>query len=209
MSSPGISTWSRHRNNVSSSGCVGENFAFRDSRFSGAKSTDPRKEWKTCRKKVPSKSSRQISMKSPSTDARRKLNEMNVLNRWLEKVGLEDYYDKFKRERITLREVHSLDEKDLKKLGLPMGARKRFIENAKDLKFGREPPNEYLCPITMMLMAEPVLLSDGFTYEKSAIENWLKEHNKSPMTNGMLESTVLTPNRQLKKLIDDFKAFEG
>ena len=208
MSSLGLSAWSRHRSSSSPSS-VAENFAVRDSRFGSTKGADPRKEWKICRKKVPDKSPRQISMKWNSTNVRRKSNEMNMLNRWLQKVGLEDYYDKFKRERITLREVHRLDEKDLKKLGLPMGARKRFVESAKDLKVGREPPNEYLCPITMMLMKEPVLLSDGFTYEKSAIENWLKGHNKSPMTNGVLESTVLTPNRQLKKLIDDFKAFEG
>ena len=137
-----------------------------------------------------------------------KNNEARKLQNWLKSFNFEEYYDKFKKEKITLKELPSLSEEDLKKLGLPMGVRKRMLEKVKDISEAKEPPNEYLCPITMVVMKDPVILCDGFSYERSAIEKWLQEHNKSPMTNEALDNKALTPNRQLKKLIEDFKACE-
>jgi len=43
--------------------------------------------------------------------------------------------------------------------------------------------DEFLCPITHDLLREPVVANDGHTYEKSAIEKWLRTKNLSPMTN--------------------------
>ena len=165
---------------------------------------------KTSMKKTVTKSHRATSMRGRQLQPRmeRKLEENNKMKQWLSKIQLDEYREKFKREKITLKEVHTLDEEDLKKLGLPMGARKRFLESVKEIKTKREPPNEYLCPITMTTMKDPVILSDGFTYERCAIEQWLKANQKSPMTNQTLENENLTPNRQLKKLIEDFNAFK-
>ena len=51
------------------------------------------------------------------------------------------------------------------------------------------------CPITLMPFERPwILLEDGFTYEKSAIETWLKTHpNRSPMI-GEISSSTIQPN---------------
>ncbi|KAM6178038.1 WD repeat, SAM and U-box domain-containing protein 1 isoform 2-T2 [Rhynchocyon petersi] len=44
---------------------------------------------------------------------------------------------------------------------------------------------------------------DGYSYEKEAMENWIgKKKRTSPMTNLILSSLVLTPNRTLKMAID-------
>lgn len=44
--------------------------------------------------------------------------------------------------------------------------------------------------------------TDGYTYERATIEEWLTSGRKSsPMTNAPLKSTTLTPNRMLKMLI--------
>lgn len=56
----------------------------------------------------------------------------------------------------------------------------------------------------MDIMSEPVITADGQTYEKKAIECWLREHNTSPLTNMALPHTHLTPNFALKKLIGDY-----
>ena len=40
----------------------------------------------------------------------------------------------------------------------------------------------FLCPITMSTMSDPVVTSDGQTYERTAIEDWLKTHDTSPLT---------------------------
>ena len=47
---------------------------------------------------------------------------------------------------------------------------------------------------------EPVIAADGYTYEKKAIEEWLKDHDTSPTTGEKLESTVLIPNLALREL---------
>ena len=44
---------------------------------------------------------------------------------------------------------------------------------------------------------------DGHTYERSAIEQWLKTHNTSPTTGLELESKQLNPNYSLRSLIRD------
>ena len=68
-----------------------------------------------------------------------------------------------------------------------------------------KPPAEYLCPIVMDVMTDPVICADGFTYERSAIDEWLRSHNTSPKTNEQLETRNLIPNRNLKILIEEWK----
>lgn len=51
-------------------------------------------------------------------------------------------------------------------------------------------PNEYLCPITDLLMREPVLLVEtGHSFEKWAIERWFAQGNRTcPLTGVTLTS---------------------
>lgn len=62
-------------------------------------------------------------------------------------------------------------------------------------------PKGYCCQITHCIMRDPVFATDGFTYEREAIEKWLKSHKTSPMTNLPLESKTLIPNKSLKSEI--------
>ena len=41
-------------------------------------------------------------------------------------------------------------------------------------------PQSYFCPITQQIMRDPVLLGDGHSYERLAINQWLQTHNTSP-----------------------------
>ena len=66
-------------------------------------------------------------------------------------------------------------------------------------------PHEYLCPITIMPMNDPVIASDGQTYERSAITEWLSSHNTSPMTREPMSVTSLQSNSTLKRLIQNFQ----
>ena len=53
-------------------------------------------------------------------------------------------------------------------------------------------PEAFLCPITFALMDDPVVMMDGMTYERRAIETWLsKGQTTSPLTGAELQSTVL------------------
>lgn len=60
----------------------------------------------------------------------------------------------------------------------------------------------FCCPITNEVMRDPVIDPEGNTYERSAIEGWLKQHASSPITRNPLTISQLIPNRVLKDAIE-------
>lgn len=66
-------------------------------------------------------------------------------------------------------------------------------------------PAEFECPITSEVMEDPVILADGRSYERHAILKWLETSSKSPMTGAVLEHKMVTPNTNLKALIQDWQ----
>ena len=184
--------WSRHSSSVRSSTSV---------------PSKPSKHKKRGRGTAASSKSLYKGKQSISTRSamQTKAHEYEVLRKWLKARSLEEHLPKFKKDKITLKELKLLTDEELKGLGLPLGSRKLILEALKQGANEKEPPNEFLCPITAEMMKDPVIAQDGFSYERSAINQWFKDHDKSPMTNETLSSKSLTPNRQLKKLIDDFR----
>ena len=63
-------------------------------------------------------------------------------------------------------------------------------------------PDELLCPITLVEMTDPVVDPEGNTFERSAIERWVREHGTSPLTHAHLTLEQLKPNRTVKRIID-------
>jgi TPR repeat protein len=63
-----------------------------------------------------------------------------------------------------------------------------------------EAMNEFLCPITFSLPVDPVMAEDGNVYERSAIEEWLEQQHKSPVTN-LAMGTKLLPALRVKNMI--------
>ena len=69
-----------------------------------------------------------------------------------------------------------------------------------------EPPDGSMCPITDDVMADPVIFSDGHSYERWSIEHWLVGHNTSPLTAGAeLGSKQLIPNHALRKVVQEWE----
>lgn len=67
-------------------------------------------------------------------------------------------------------------------------------------------PDDFKCPITQEVMKEPIVASDGFSYEKSALMQLFKNGNKkSPLTRERLNDMILVPNTNLKKRIRDYE----
>lgn len=62
-------------------------------------------------------------------------------------------------------------------------------------------PHVYFCPITHEVMTDPVIGSDGITYERAAITQWLSKEQISPMTKQPMNITDLKPNLAIKELI--------
>ena len=54
-------------------------------------------------------------------------------------------------------------------------------------------PPEFLCPITLELMKDPVICDDGYTYERIAILS--TTDSLSPMTRQPIDKSKVLPNR--------------
>ena len=65
-----------------------------------------------------------------------------------------------------------------------------------------EPPEVLCCSITLSLLEDPVLHSDGHGYSRVAIEDWLRRGNtSSPMSGEALDSTTLVPCHRLHSMV--------
>ncbi|KAF3446896.1 hypothetical protein FNV43_RR12076 [Rhamnella rubrinervis] len=63
-------------------------------------------------------------------------------------------------------------------------------------------PHEFLCPITLEIMTDPVIVASGQTYERESIEKWFESnHRTCPKTRQTLVHLSVAPNYALKNLI--------
>jgi hypothetical protein len=82
------------------------------------------------------------------------------------------------------------------------------LQNMYDKKWKKEIPealkqNRFMCPITLDYFTDPVIAADGFTYDRSAITQYLKTNNTSPLTRKKLKHKNLIPNKLLRFEIQD------
>ncbi|CAF1070043.1 unnamed protein product [Adineta steineri] len=67
--------------------------------------------------------------------------------------------------------------------------------------------NALVCPITLELFIDPVVADDGHTYERTAIIEWIKNHNEtSPITRQPIKLKSLQSNRIAKQLADRYRS---
>ena len=62
---------------------------------------------------------------------------------------------------------------------------------------------KFICPITRQLINEMAITSNGFFYEKTAIEQWLKTNNTSPQT-GLTIDKKTYPCIALQNQLEEF-----
>jgi Mg-chelatase subunit ChlD len=74
----------------------------------------------------------------------------------------------------------------------------------QDVSDDVDAPEDFKCCITKALMFDPVIASDGHSYDRAAITTWLQHKVISPKTNLPLTSKKLIPNRALKSAINSF-----
>ena len=58
--------------------------------------------------------------------------------------------------------------------------------------------------LSPVIMADHVTTADGFTYERTAISEWLRTNDTSPSTGAKLESRSLFPNLSLRSIIRSY-----
>uniref|UniRef100_A0A803VF37 WD repeat, SAM and U-box domain-containing protein 1 n=1 Tax=Ficedula albicollis TaxID=59894 RepID=A0A803VF37_FICAL len=125
---------------------------------------------------------------------------------WLCAQDLADFVGLFKMNNIDGKELLKLTKESLaNELKIEsLGLRSKVLQKIEELRrttISVSVPDEFLCPITRELMKDPVIATDGYSYEREAMENWISNRRSSPMTNLPLQSLMLTPNRTLKMAI--------
>lgn len=70
-----------------------------------------------------------------------------------------------------------------------------------------EPP-ELICPVSLCLFKNPVVASDGHTYEKQSLLKLFEIHGtgtRSPVTRELLDPNYVLPNRAVRSMVDSFR----
>ncbi|KAF4382134.1 hypothetical protein G4B88_009424 [Cannabis sativa] len=63
-------------------------------------------------------------------------------------------------------------------------------------------PHEFLCPITLEIMTDPVIVASGQSYDRESIQKWFdSNHRTCPKTRQTLSHLELAPNYALKNII--------
>ena len=70
-------------------------------------------------------------------------NKNSDIERWLQKIGLEDYIPVFASEEIDHEVLVELTDADLKEIGIPLGPRKKLLKAIAELHL-RQPPTAEL-----------------------------------------------------------------
>ena len=118
-------------------------------------------------------------------------------------------FDNFLFERIGLRNLtvvnHLVSHIEIIKMKYNQKDNQNVILNGdNDNDENQDIPEQYICPITKKIMIDPVMAFDGYCYEKKAIENYLKNHNKSPKTGEHTKYNIVFPNHRLKQEIEKY-----
>ena len=102
---------------------------------------------------------------------------------------------------------HDMQENGLK--GFKRSAFKKSVLATRSSE--TPPPSELICPIShSLMMDDPVVARDGFTYERAAIENWFRqerqthEHVRSPLLNQKMDDLTLLPSASIRGMAREF-----
>jgi hypothetical protein len=123
-------------------------------------------------------------------------------------VAIEQHHSRFAHYLETLspamREIREKHQKEREKQTQAQAKNDEQIEKQIVTTGGSNMLDCFTCPLTKELFRDPVVLSDGFTYERSAIQQWLDlGHRTSPMTNIELTNVDLTPNMVIKQALNE------
>lgn len=64
------------------------------------------------------------------------------------------------------------------------------------------------CPISGLTMKDPVLASDGHSYDRASMTKWLATKSTSPVTGEKLDKSILVPNHQLRSEMESWNEYK-
>lgn len=138
--------------------------------------------------------------------------EMGILH--VENIGNIDSAAKVKENRANKGnnsqvEIMNRENQEAERLGEKAkdGSDQAIKDPVAENKTPESPviPSDFLCPISLELMKDPIIVATGQTYERSYIQRWIDCGNTTcPKTQQNLQNFILTPNYALKNLINQW-----
>ena len=122
-------------------------------------------------------------------------------------IKIKENYDKKKEEKLKNENLLRKTKEEYKSLlNKNSSIHNNYTNNNyyNDNNNNFDIPFTFICPLTKNIMKEPVMTKYGSNYEKNAIENYLKENKKDPLTGNPLSLNMLKPNLKLKLAIEDY-----
>lgn len=114
-------------------------------------------------------------------------------------------------EFMIERKIAKLDDTDFAPLIKAMLQEQRTIKELYQHLIKLDPscdndfPLEFICPISLSLMLEPVTnVKDEYDFDREAIMQWLEKNPTSPTTRIVTKSSDIIPNRALKREIKKY-----
>ncbi|KAL7107394.1 hypothetical protein ACP275_06G051500 [Erythranthe tilingii] len=107
---------------------------------------------------------------------------------------------------LKCTELRRIDRPEMKGEVLPVLERlKDFAEKTRNVALVSA-PKQFICPISNVVMSDPCVAGDGYTYDRGAIEEWIKAKDTSPVTDLQLPHKYLIPNYTLLSAIMEWKS---
>jgi hypothetical protein len=129
------------------------------------------------------------------------------LSRDAESLMLEAMYVQHQttKNKYTLRHIEvKLENQALKQENLALKQQNLELKQMfEDMWESAE--HDFKCPISHEVFKDPVVASDGHTYERASITQWWKHKKTSPITNASMADKMLIPNHSLKSMIESRK----
>ncbi|GFQ01028.1 U-box domain-containing protein 35 [Phtheirospermum japonicum] len=109
---------------------------------------------------------------------------------------------------LRCTELRHRDRPDLKSEILP--ALDKLITQVA-MSGRKSPPEHFMCPIRkvekiLVVMKDPCVAGDGYSYDREAIEEWFEDNDESPVTKLPLLNKSLIPNYTLLSAIMEWRA---
>eukprot|EP01083_Nonionella_stella_P006345 18419_1 len=142
---------------------------------------------------------------------------LQLFVQFIDTMGKQNPKKRKKNKQHRKRKIHEINARDSDQRQRKRKRKRRKTSEAsqkpnknrtttQQVKKVEEPAPEFLCPITYELMEDPVIVNvSGWTYERTAIQNWINTHGNDPNTRQQAAISDLIPNRTLRDLIKRWK----
>jgi len=117
-----------------------------------------------------------------------------LFHRWLSDRDLSEYFEVFVDNRIDLEIISALNEIDLRDLGIPLGDRKRLMNEIGKLKVSSEPESSHV-------------LSKSLTYANGLRSSRSERRQLTVLFVDLVESTALVEHRDPEDIEDIMRRF--